>query len=342
MKKIGNFIIKLLVLVILLLILITVSIFIYPKFADKTQLDDKLVSFIANKVSTASGNDTGTEVGTSISGNHMGTEVGTTGGDYSSQIILPQKEVEEKIQEDSRTQTWSQEEKDALKNAYSTVLHKMGLNTKNLNFYEMKNLDGDTYYAFQVLDDFNGPYEHLLLYDPDTYHVYWHDEKGNLNYANSTDSIFSGTIEGNTEVDYDDTLWKKVLEGYMDAILKDRDNDKASTYVDSSCYYLAALSELRREDFVDATVTNQEALIKEVVDVDSRKNSKYIDDYKWSYQIYDTEEYIDEYNLDWIEAHIVVDLDTTSDNEKDAYRDYYCVHLREYSYGWRVAAFTKE
>ena len=337
LNKIGNFIIKLLVIFICILILITVGIFVYPKFADKTEVDDKIVSFIADKVSNVSGNDA-----ESISGNNMGTEVGTSGGDYSTQLILPEKEVEVQIQDDSRTQTWSAEEKDALKSAYNTVLRKMGFGTENLFFYEMKNIDGDTYYSFQVVDDFGGAYEHVLLYDPDTRNVYWHDEKGNLKHANSTDSIFSGTVAGNTEVDYDDKSWQKVMEGYLDAILKERDNNKATTYVDSSCYYLASLSELRRDDFVDATITNQEFLINEADDVETRKKNKNIDTYKWSYKVYDKEEYIDEYNLDWVEAHILVDLDITSDEEEDAYRGYYCVHLREYSYGWRVAAFTKE
>ena len=335
MKKIGRFIQKILGIIILLLILATIGIFIYPNIADGTDIDDKIVSFLADHSPYAD---------KSVSENNMGTEVGTgiSGNEIVSEIILPGKEVEVQIKDDSRTQTWSDEDKKALKTAYNTVLHKMGLGTENLYFYEMKNLDGDTYYSFQVVDDFGDAYEHVLLYDPDSNNVYWHDEKGNLDYAYSTDSIFSGTVAGNTDVDYDDDSWKKVLEGYMDAILKNRDSDKASTYIDSSCYYLAALSELRREDFVDATIKNQAFLIEEADEVEARKKAKTIDSYKWSYKIYDTEEYIDEYNLDWVEARIIVDLDISSDEEEDAYRDYYCVHLREYSYGWRVAAFTKE
>lgn len=334
MKKIGRFIQKFLGIIVLLLILITVGIFIYPKIADKTEVDDKIVSFLSDHAPAAE----------SVSGNNMGEEVsaGVSGNNIATEIILPEEEVEVQVKDDSRAQTWSEEEKKALKTAYNTVLHKMGLGTNNLLFYEMKNIDGDTYYSFQVVDDFGDAYKHILLYDPDTNNVYWHDEKGNLDYAYSTDSIFNGVVAGNTEVEYEDDSWKKVMEGYMDAILKDRDNDKASTYIDSSCYYLAKLSEMRRDEFVDATIENQAFLIEEADDVESRKTAKTIDSYKWSYEIYDTEKYIDEYNMDWVEAHITIDLDTSSDGEEESYRNYYCVHLREYSYGWRVAAFTKE
>lgn len=335
MKKIGRAITKFLGIIILLLILATIGIFVYPKIADKTETDDKLVSFLAEH---APGPTEGEEVGTE----NTGTEVGVSENSTVSEIVLPEEEVEVQVKDDSRTQTWSEEEKKALKTAYNTVLHKMGYGTENLLFYEMKNIDGDTYYSFQVVDDFGNAYEDILLYDPDNNNVYWHDKKGNLDYAYSTDSIFSGTVEGNKEVEYNDDSWRPVMEGYIDAILKERDNDKASTYIDSSCYYLAKLSEMRREDFVDATIENQEFLIEEADDIEARKKSKNIDSYEWDYDLYDTEEYIDEYNMDWVEAHITVDLDTSSDGEEEAFRNYYCIYLREYEYGWRVAAFTKE
>ena len=335
MTIIGKFIQKILGIIIFLLILATIGIFVYPKFASHTELDNKLVDFLADvspySAQNAENSSMGTEVGTGVSSN-----------DITTDIILPTKEVEVKISDDSRTQTWSEDEKQALKKAYNSVLHKMGLATDNLLFYEMKNLEGDTYYSFQVVDDFGDAYEHLLLYDPDTSNVYWHDENGNLDYAYSTDSIYNGVVPGNTEVSYNDKTWRPVFEGYLDAILKSRDNEKASTYVDSSCYYLAALSELNRDSFVDATIKNQDTLINEGNDLEYRKKEKTIDNYNWSYEIYDTEEYIDEYNLDWIEVRIVLNLNVSSDGEKDSSKDYYCVYLREYSYGWRVAAFTKE
>ena len=334
MKKIGRAITKFLGIIVLLLILGTIGIFVYPKFADNTEVDDKVVSFLAKH---APGPIEGEEVGTENNEPNEVLEPSTV-----SEIVLPQKEVEVQIKDDSRTQTWSDEEKKALKSAYNTVLHKMGYNTENLLFYEMKNVDGNTYYSFQVLDDFGNAYEDILLYDPDKNNVYWHDKKGNLNYAYSTDSIFSGVVEGNKDVEYEDNEWKKVMEGYMEAILKERNSEKATTYIDSSCYYLAKLSEMRREDFVDATIENQAFLITEAIEVEDRKKSKNIDSYEWSYEIYETEEFIDEYNLDWVEAHITVDLDISSDDEEDAFRNYYCVHLREYEYGWRVAAFTEE
>jgi len=335
LKKIGRAITKFLGIIILLLILATIGIFVYPKIAGNTEVDDKIVSFLAEH---APGPAEGEEVGAE----NTGTDAGVSENSTFSEIVLPKEEVEVQIKDDSRTQTWSEEEKQALKKAYNTVLHKMGYGTENLLFYEMKNIDGNTYYSFQVLDDFGNAYEDILLYDPDKNNVYWHNKKGNLDYAYSTDSIFSGVVEGNKEVSYDDDSWKKVMEGYMNALLKERDMDKATTYIDSSCYYLAKLSEMRREDFVDATVENLKFLIEEADDIEAQRKSKTIDKYEWDYDIYDTEEFVDEYNLDWVEAHITVDLDTSSDGEEEAYRNYYCIHLREYEYGWRVAAFTKE
>lgn len=335
MKKIGRAITKFLGIIIFLLVLATIGIFVYPKIAGGTDVDDKIVSFLAEHAPGPTG---GEEVGTE----NTGTEAGVSENSIVSEIVLPEKEVEVQIKDDSRTQTWSEEEKKSLKTAYNTVLRKMGYGTENLLFYEMKNIDGDTYYSFQVLDDFGNAYEDILLYDPDSNNVYWHNKKGTLDYAYSTDPIFSGVVEGNKEVEYKDDSWKPVMEGYINAILKERNNEKATTYIDSSCYYLAKLSEMRREDFVDATIENQEFLIEEADAVEARKKSKNIDSYKWDYDLYDTEEYIDEYNMDWVEAHITVDLDTSSDGEKESFRNYYCVHLREYEYGWRVAAFTKE
>ena len=78
----------------------------------------------------------------------------------------------------------------------------------------------------------------MLFYNPNNYNVYWHDGSGYLANAYSTDSIFSGTIAGNKEVEYEDDSWEKVFTGYMNALLKECDDAKASTYVDSSCYYL--------------------------------------------------------------------------------------------------------
>ena len=332
MKTIGRFIQKILGIIIFLLILFTIGIFIYPKISDKTEADDKIVSFLAEKVTPmAEGGEVGVEEGFTVSENEI-----------SSEIILPEKEVEVEYKDTYLVQTLSDEEKKTLKTAYNTVLHKMGLTSDNLRFYEMKTYDGVDYYAFQVVDDFGGAYHDLLFYNPNNHNVYWHDEDGYLDRAYSTDSIFSGTVPGNKDVAYEDDSWEKVFTGYMNAILNECDDEKASTYVDSSCYYLAKLSEMNRDSFVDATQKNQTFLIEEGESLAERKNSKKIDKYDWNYEIYDSESYIDEYDMDWKEIHIALDLDVTAHNETEHYGDYYCVHLREYEYGWRVAALTKE
>lgn len=341
MKKIGRLIQKVLIAIIALLILGTIVILIYPKIADKTEIEDKVVAFLTEHAPAGGESEnTGTEVG--ASGDSSDTDVdGASGNDLVTDPYLPAEEAEVALKSDSLTQTWSDEDKKALKTAYNTVLHKMGLPSDNLLFYEMKEYDGDEYYAFQVVDDFGDAYEDLLYYDADENEVFWHDKKGNLDHAYSTDPIFSGIVPGNEEVAYEDDAWKEVLEGYMTAILTDRNMEKASTYVDSSCYYLASLSEMQRDDFVDATLENQEFLIEQGDSLEERKKSKKIDSYTWNYEIYDTDEYIDEYDMDWVEAYIALDLDTKAHGREDHYGDYYCVYLREYEYGWRVAAFTK-
>ena len=205
-----------------------------------------------------------------------------------------------------------------------------------------RSFDGVDYYAFQVVDDFGGAYHDLLFYNPNNYNVYWHDGDGYLTNAYSTDSIFSGTIAGNKEVEYEDDSWEKVFTGYMNALLNECDDTKASTYVDSSCYYLPKLSEMKRDSFVDATKENQTFLIEEGESLAERKKSKKIDKYDWDYEIYESESYIDEYDMDWKELHIALDLDVTAHGETEHFGEYYCVYLREYEYGWRVAALTKE
>ena len=340
MKKIGRFIQKILFIIIFLLILATIGIFLYPKIADKTKIDDKVVSFLANKTSpTIEGGEVGAE-GSDETSTHEDSNLSEN--ETFSEIISPEKEVEVKYKDSYLVQTLSDEEKKELKTAYNSVLHKMGLTSDNLRFYEMKTYDGQDYYAFQVVDDFGGAYHDLLFYNPDNYNVYWHDEDGYLDRAYSTDSIFSGSIPGNKDVAYEDDSWEKVFTGYMNAILNECDDEKATTYVDSSCYYLAALSEMNRDGFVDATKENQIFLIEEGESLAERKKSKKIDKYDWDYEIYETESYIDEYDMDWKELHIALDLDVTAHKETEHFGEYYCVYLREYEYGWRVAAFTKE
>lgn len=338
MKKIGRFIQKILGFIIILLILGTICIFVYPQIKDKTEVDDKVVAFLTERAPSAEeGGEVGTEgTSDSVSGNSVSENT------IIVETVLPSEEVEVVYKDDSRAQTWSDEDKRALKSAYNMVLRMMGLSSDNLLFYEMKQIDNEEYYSFQVVDDFGGAYEDLLLYHAADNSVYWDNAKGNLVRAYSTDPIFSGKVPGIKEVDYEDNSWEKVLNGYMDAMLKDRDGDKASTYVDSSCYYLANLPEYQRNSFVDATIDNQRELIEEIQAIEDRKTSKKLDSYSCDYEIYDKEKYIDEYDMDWVDAYIVVDIDTSKNGEKEAYSGYYCVHLREYEYGWRVAAFTKE
>ena len=54
---------------------------------------------------------------------------------------------------------------------------------------------------------------------------------------------------------------KKVLDEYLKVMFDEQDRDKASTYVDNSCYYLAALSENNRKRFIEATEELQEEII---------------------------------------------------------------------------------
>ena len=174
MKKIGRFIQKILRIVIILLILGTICIFVYPKVADQTEVDDKVVNFLAEKTApTVEGGEVGTENQSEVS-----TEEGSTLTD--SEDILPEQEVEVEYKDSYLAQTLSKDEKKALKTAYNTVLHKMGLNSDNLRFYEIKTYDGVDYYAFQVVDDFGGAYHDLLFHNPNNYNVYWHDGSGYL------------------------------------------------------------------------------------------------------------------------------------------------------------------
>ena len=63
---------------------------------------------------------------------------------------------------------------------------------------------------------------------------------------------------------------------------------------------------------------------------------------KWKGYIKDHDDFTDYEIKTTDEGTIKIDLDISSDGEDEHFRDYYCVHLREYEYGWRVAAFTKE
>ena len=144
MRAIGKFIQKILTIIVILLILFTIGIFVYPQVADKTELDDKAVSFLAKQTDklveeTADGSNEGTEVAT--------TEESEEEFISDSEMITvsrPNDEasIEEAVKDDSRTQSWSAEEKEELKKVYGTILNWMGLGTHNLLFYEMKDVGG--------------------------------------------------------------------------------------------------------------------------------------------------------------------------------------------------------
>ena len=188
MRTIGRAIQKFLTIIVVLLILGTIGIFVYPSVAEKTELDDKAVSFLAKQADKLVEETTETT--------NEGEEVTAEGTVLTEEIIVSGQEerapIEEVARDDSRTQTWTTEEKEALKKVYGTILNWMGLDEKNLLFYEMKEFGGKEYYAFQVVDDFGDAFERLLFFDDDRKEVYWHEEDGDLIVANSEDCIYSG------------------------------------------------------------------------------------------------------------------------------------------------------
>lgn len=338
MRTIGRAIQKFLTIIVVLLILGTIGIFVYPSVAEKTELDDKAVSFLAKQADKLVEETTETT--------NEGEEVTAEGTVLTEEIIVSGQEerapIEEVARDDSRTQTWTTEEKEALKKVYGTILNWMGLDEKNLLFYEMKEFGGKEYYAFQVVDDFGDAFERLLFFDDDRKEVYWHEEDGDLIVANSEDCIYSGKVQGQENVNYDSSDWRKVLDEYLKAMYVEQDSAKASTYVDSSCYYLARLSENNRKRFIDATQKLQEEIIEMSESYESQKKAKTIDDYKFSYEILDTEAYVDEYDLDWVDVYIAFNLDVKQHGETELMGEYYVVRLRDYAYGWRVASFSED
>lgn len=352
MKTIGKVIQKILTIIVILLILFTIGIFVYPQIADKTELDDKAVSFLAKQADklveeTTESSNEGEEVGTDSDLEDGNVEDIFDEQENEAEVITvsrPSDEasIEEAVKDDSRTQSWSSEEKEELKKVYGTILNWMGLGTHNLLFYEMKDIGGKEYYTFQVVDDFGDAFERLMYFDNELKEVYWHDANGNLSVANSNDCIYSGKVQGQENVTYDSSDWKKVLDEYLKAMFDEQDRDKASTYVDNSCYYLASLSENNRKRFIEATDELQEEIIVLSETYEEKKKSKTIDDYKWSYEILDTEEYVDEYDLDWVDVYIAFNLDVEQHDQTELMGEYYVVRLRDYAYGWRVASMSED
>lgn len=347
MKKLGKLVQKILTIIVILLILGTIGIFVYPSIADKTELDDKAVSFLAKQA------DKLVEETTEASneGEEVGTETATDGEISDEDIIVEEivlskptdeASIDEVVQDDSRTQIWTADEKEALKKVYGTILNWMGLDTNNLLFYEMKEFGGTEYYTFQVVDDFGDAFERLLFFDDVKKEVYWHEEDGDLIVANSNDCIYSGRVQGQENVSYDSSDWKKVMDEYLKAMYVEQDRDKANTYVDSSCYYLAALSENNRKRFIEATQELQEEIITMSETYEAQKKAKTIDDYSFSYEILDTETYVDEYDLDWVDVYIAFNLDLKQHGQTDLMGEYYVVRLRDYAYGWRVASMSED
>jgi hypothetical protein len=284
-------------------------------------------------------------------GEEVGTEVRADGEIADEDSIIEEvvvskpadgASIEEVVQDDSRTQTWTAEEKEALKKVYGTILNWMGLGTHNLLFYEMKEFGGTEYYTFQVVDDFGDAFERLLFFDDAKKEVYWHEEDGDLIIADSEDCIYSGRVQGQENVSYDSSDWNKVMDEFLKALYVEQDADKASTYVDSSCYYLAALSENNRKRFIEATQELQGKIIEMSESYESQKKNKTIDDYAFSYEILDTEKYVDEYDLDWVDVYIAFNLDVKQHGQTDLMGEYYVVRLRDYPYGWRGASFSED
>ncbi len=347
MKKLGKLVQKILTIIVVLLILGTIGIFVYPSIADKTEMDDKAVSFLAKQADKLV--EETTEAGSEAE--EVGTEVNADGEMADEDNVIEEvvvskpadgASIEEVVQDDSRTQTWTAEEKEALKKVYGTILNWMGLGTHNLLFYEMKEFGGTEYYTFQVVDDFGDAFERLLFFDDAKKEVYWHEEDGDLIIADSEDCIYSGRVQGQENVSYDSSDWNKVMDEFLKALYVEQDADKARTYVDSSCYYLAALSENNRKRFIEATQELQGKIIEMSESYESQKKNKTIDDYAFSYEILDTEKYVDEYDLDWVDVYIAFNLDVKQHGETELMGEYYVVRLRDYPYGWRVASFSED
>ena len=220
MRTIAKVIQKILTIIVILLILFTIGIFVYPQIADKTELDDKAVSFLAEQTDklveeTTESFDEGEEVGTDGESEDATESDDSDGQEEIAEVITisrPSDEasIEEAVKDDSRTQTWTDEEKDALKKVYGTILNWMGLGTNNLLFYEMKDVGGTEYYTFQVVDDFGDAFERLLYFDDGRKEMYWHEDNGSLVTANSNDCIYSGKVQGQETVEYDDSDWKSI------------------------------------------------------------------------------------------------------------------------------------
>ena len=127
MKKLGKLVQKILTIIVVLLILGTIGIFVYPSIAGKTDLDDKAVSFLAKQADKLV--EETTEAGSE--GEEVGTEVNADGEMADEDSVIEEvvvskpadgASIEEVVQDDSRTQTWTAEEKEALKKVYGTIL----------------------------------------------------------------------------------------------------------------------------------------------------------------------------------------------------------------------------
>ena len=115
MRTIGRAIQKFLTIIVILLILGTIGIFVYPSVADKTELDDKAVAFLAkqaDKLVEETTEDTN-------EGEEVGKEDTFDSTTETEEIFIStptgKTTVDDMVRDDSRTQTWTAEEKDELK-----------------------------------------------------------------------------------------------------------------------------------------------------------------------------------------------------------------------------------
>ena len=312
MKKAGNTIIKIFCGLTVILIIITAGILLYPKYAEKLGLEDRVQDFCSETEQTTE---------------EMTEETS-------------QEEMQEPVKElpvETEKPELSGEQQDAIHEAYKNIIQTMQYDEESVLFYKIMEVNDRSYYAFQIIDGEGDTFEYLLLSDTENRKLYWCDSNNQLGDARSTDVLYSADREGKVEAAYEDDSWEKVLEGYMKALLEQKDLELAESYVDFSYYYKTRMSEKERKKNIEGAIANQGKLVGLLKDLDQQKEDGKLLKYDVIRKTEKTEEMADEEGATWMDVSVHVTLSEEKRDRIEKEELHYLVSLRRYPYGWRVA-----
>lgn len=237
--------------------------------------------------------------------------------------------------------------------ARKKLCEKYSLKDDNIVFHEDMEIEGESYWTYEIVDSGGGASDTLLICNHDMSKVAWYDLEGNiskikadqfadLNREYIPDDVdeASATDDGK-EITYTTGSWEEVMDEYINALFAE-DRAKADSLTDTSYYYIDnGLSENYRMHYVEDLAKYQEDVISSFEKMDEMVSAGKMDSYTPGYIVTTVDPYEDDEKVSWVDAYFVMTIDFSVNGQEDAGTEHYRISLRQYPEGWKVTWFAE-